>query len=344
MVSGAARPRVESYATDPALPLRDVVVAANQETLRLLRQGLVQPYLQPALSPANLPTRWFAQYRALFRLLRVEAEWHAGHGRWSDAVKSACDIAALGGKIEHGGGTICQMVGAAGYHMAAADLRRMLPYLDRGALAAALRRWPAAVAEQPPMSEVAAAELDIAAGFFAVAFAEPDWREGLSWLVDEGYTKEQVAAITPSRNAAAMAAYRARLLPVVDAPFGSVPIPEPPEDVFAAYLAQTIPAHWAIGQLELASQQVMLAELVIEAYRRDHDTLPPDLASLVPHYLATAPRDPFTGRSLVYRVTGDGYRVYSVGPNRQDDGGLKFVWPNERTAAAGYLTAAGDVW
>jgi len=337
-------PALNPYAADPALPLRDVVIAANRESLRLLRQGLGQRYYQPDLSPSNVPFPWYARYRSLFRLLQVEADWHAGHGRWSAAVESVCDLAAFGGKIEHGAGTSGQMVGALGYRLAMANLHQLMPYLDREALTVALRRWPQALAEQPLMSDVAAAELDVDNGFIEDAFTDPDWRTGLDWLVDEGYPQDRVAAITPERAAAAMAAYRPRLLAVVDQPFGSVPIPDPPDDILAAYLATTIPAHWAVHQLDLASQQAMLAILAIEAYRRDHDALPPELGRLVSGYLPTEPQDPFTGKPLIYRVTGDTYQAYSVGPNRQDDGGQPFVWPQERSDAAGYLTAVGDVW
>jgi len=31
--------------------------------------------------------------------------------------------------------------------------------------------------------------------------------------------------------------------------------------------------------------------------------------------------DPFTGKSLIYRQTPDGYKVYSVGDDKKDDGG-----------------------
>jgi hypothetical protein len=42
---------------------------------------------------------------------------------------------------------------------------------------------------------------------------------------------------------------------------------------------------------------------------------------LAPKYLAAVPNDLFSGRPLVYRPTGSGYVLYSVGPNGQDDGG-----------------------
>ena len=51
--------------------------------------------------------------------------------------------------------------------------------------------------------------------------------------------------------------------------------------------------------------------------------------SLVPDYLAAVPIDPYSGRPLVYRRTGDGYLLYSVGLDGVDDGGQRV----DRTAA-----------
>ena len=38
------------------------------------------------------------------------------------------------------------------------------------------------------------------------------------------------------------------------------------------------------------------------------------------------PLDRFTGKALVYRLKGDEYELYSLGPNGKDDGG---VWDGE---------------
>jgi hypothetical protein len=42
---------------------------------------------------------------------------------------------------------------------------------------------------------------------------------------------------------------------------------------------------------------------------------------LVPEHLERLPDDPFSGKPLVYRLTDEGFRLYSVGPNGVDDGG-----------------------
>lgn len=64
--------------------------------------------------------------------------------------------------------------------------------------------------------------------------------------------------------------------------------------------------------------------VALERYRRTHaDALPPTLDALVPQYLNSIPEDPLIGQPLRFRPVPDGYVVYSVGPDGQDDGGVQ---------------------
>lgn len=63
--------------------------------------------------------------------------------------------------------------------------------------------------------------------------------------------------------------------------------------------------------------------LAIERYRLKHEgKLPENFSVLVPEYLPAMPIDPFTGEALQYRKRDKGFIVYSVGADRQDDGGV----------------------
>jgi hypothetical protein len=64
-----------------------------------------------------------------------------------------------------------------------------------------------------------------------------------------------------------------------------------------------------------------LSALAIERFRAAHGALPSRLADLIPGDLSAIPTDPFSGHPLLYKRWPDGYSVYSVGPDRQDDGG-----------------------
>ncbi|MBL9126791.1 MAG: hypothetical protein JNL97_04050 [Verrucomicrobiales bacterium] len=67
-----------------------------------------------------------------------------------------------------------------------------------------------------------------------------------------------------------------------------------------------------------------LAEVAcaLERFRVRNGAYPERLAALVPTFLATVPNDPMSGQTPLYRRADDGgFALWSVGPNRRDDGG-----------------------
>ena len=59
----------------------------------------------------------------------------------------------------------------------------------------------------------------------------------------------------------------------------------------------------------------------LAAHRADHGSYPDSLESLAPKYSAHIPTDLFAAQPLKYTKIVDGYRLYSVGPNEQDEDG-----------------------
>jgi hypothetical protein len=73
----------------------------------------------------------------------------------------------------------------------------------------------------------------------------------------------------------------------------------------------------------LARTRVSVAALAVARYQRaHHGSLPDALQDLSSNYLSTQPIDPYTGKPLIYRQDGKSFKVYSVGINRRDDGGV----------------------
>lgn len=81
--------------------------------------------------------------------------------------------------------------------------------------------------------------------------------------------------------------------------------------------------------------RIRLAEtaLGVEAFRRAHSNrVPGALEELVPRHLASVPQDPFDGKPMRYRAYPDGYVVYSLGPDLEDNSGKPA--PKKRGAAS----------
>jgi hypothetical protein len=68
--------------------------------------------------------------------------------------------------------------------------------------------------------------------------------------------------------------------------------------------------------------RLLQLELALRMYMQQHERYPKALDELAPNTLATLPLDPFSGKPFLYRMSGNSYVLYSVGPNGIDDGGV----------------------
>lgn len=77
-----------------------------------------------------------------------------------------------------------------------------------------------------------------------------------------------------------------------------------------------------------AQLQALLATIAVMRYRQDKEHLPCELDELVKAgYLWQLPPDPYSDKSLVYKVEGENFKIYSIGDNFKDDGGKGNFYP-----------------
>lgn len=76
--------------------------------------------------------------------------------------------------------------------------------------------------------------------------------------------------------------------------------------------------------IEGVMNQIAMLNLTIGRYYAINGSLPHELSELVPNHIIRIPIDPFNDewKPFAYKVKGDGWVVYSFGPDRKDDGGL----------------------
>ena len=70
-----------------------------------------------------------------------------------------------------------------------------------------------------------------------------------------------------------------------------------------------------------AGRGLAVISVAMAGYKAQSGEYPDKLDPLVPGFLKSLPKDPFTGNAFVYRRTADGYIAYNVGDNMVDDGG-----------------------
>ncbi len=115
------------------------------------------------------------------------------------------------------------------------------------------------------------------------------------------------------------------------------------DEIWFALSKKSAPVFSFMGRrFAFVQTQVDLARLAIalERFRMARSAFPKTLAELVPDMIAALPDDIYTGKPLTYRRDDhDGFLLYSVGPNRRDDGGANdskrtdanqpdWVWPH----------------
>ncbi|UCG46999.1 MAG: M50 family metallopeptidase [Phycisphaerales bacterium] len=73
--------------------------------------------------------------------------------------------------------------------------------------------------------------------------------------------------------------------------------------------------------------RALIAVVALLRYKADYDQFPSELTMLARQgYLKELPIDPYSGRPLVYRRSGDDFILYSFGADFDDDGGTPSYW------------------
>jgi len=85
---------------------------------------------------------------------------------------------------------------------------------------------------------------------------------------------------------------------------------------------------WENSERSIMYRDAALTALALTLYHRQHQVWPQSLEELTPALIPTLPVDRFSGRTLGYRVVDGQPILYSVGADRDDDGGLEPVAGN----------------
>ncbi len=96
------------------------------------------------------------------------------------------------------------------------------------------------------------------------------------------------------------------------------------EQIAAILLRMLVPALVKVQDAAERRSQIqsnLQVAVALAAYRADLGRFPESLDALSPKYLEKIPGDLFSGKPLIYRVTEDGYLLYSVGVNEIDEEG-----------------------
>ena len=305
------------------------LVAENRGALRALRVGLNYPYQNPPLRSFNDQFPYYAKFRGLARLLAVEDQAKAGSGDWNGAINADLDAIQMGGMIPHGSPLIGDLVG-----IACQAIGRYTAWLDVAHLNAlqsetAARRLEKIETLHLPFADVLKEEKWNGQAGLMELMQKPDWRGKINDTFSDGtspvLSRNQQLRLYFVSDKTIMDNYTQYMdRDIADArqPYShrlSAPTPSDP-------LNRMLIWNFELGRFRdtqcVAGNSLLIVTLALRAYHLEHRTYPAALLALVPKYLSHIPDDPFAPSGPIqYKVTGAGYRLYSVGPDGIDDGG-----------------------
>lgn len=294
------------------LRLSRIALQKNQTLLRRVRAGLSRGIarrspLDLGVDPLN------RRLRRLDDLFSLEGEIRTADGNFNGAVSSYLDALELGVASVNGGAWEDTLNGIE--RPARQKLKELAPKLDAATLQMAAQRLQAIEQRRVPVLDLWRNEKQLTLAYYGGNL--PFWNE--KSLREDGYSSKERSQILKMtqlellnhitrRFDALMRGSAANYRTVRDTPLRSF---DPYTDKYApSPVTRSLLSYYLGNQ----TQSLLLRHAFeLEAIHRETGAYPAMFATEI---------DPFDGeKPLIYRLAGDGYLLYSIGPDTKDDGG-----------------------
>lgn len=331
-----------------------------QPALQTLRQALNFPHMRltnwNVENPMDIVFPHFPKFREFARLLFAEGEWRKQKGDIDDAIESHMTALKLVRRISSEPSFIGFLVQGDIYATTFSGLKQVLYNADASlqtyqALMNELQAWEidrdfVRALQAGRVLSIATCEWlqkkgsrrklhDISTGPLEVNLAV--WMEGRSNLIARNalrVLKYFEALITVARKGApydwkTIKQMKERWEREIDQPSWRVKLIRVElfwhENSIASYITPHPLFSFQDAASSHAMQRLAQTAVALRLYRHGHGRYPETLQELVPKYLPRVPIDPFDGKPLRYKRLQRGFKVWSVGENMKDDGGVKVI-------------------
>lgn len=334
---------------------------AAQPALKTLRQAVELPHMGltnwEVDNPAAVLFPQFSQFREFARLLSAEALWRKRNGDIDGAVDSCIVALRLIRRMGDEPSLICFLVQGAIYAVTERALWRVLSDADASPqayrqLLLELRSWDI------DRDFVRALQMERAMGISLFEWLQktplrelqaalsggtnPRWnlafflRSKQSLLAENELLMlrhyEQLIAHArkgPPYDLAALNRMsvemerRVKAIPLLPSGWGGLEVVWQPYEVAALLTLTPVFSRFDKAAQFHALQRLMQVAVAFRLYREEHGHYPDNLQALVPKYLPKVPIDPFDGKPLRYQRLAKGFKIWSIGMNRKDEGGME---------------------
>jgi hypothetical protein len=322
----------------------------NRAALELLHRGAA---VEQSRYPIDLSLGWatllphLAAVRGGAQLLSLESFFEAHRGNDEAVVRSLLGSMALSESISNEPLFISQLVRIACHQIALSSLERALSLLElRPNQLLALEEALSRIDLSPGIRKAYAGESCIGIDLFQKSTSEilslldMNSDGSTDWPLQAGLRFNKLTGIWNHDLLFFLEASK-RTRKILDLPFPERIVQS---EQLEAHLDHTRKELYFIsGQLishplnlvrkeaeVLARINAARSALAVERYRRLTGSLPENLKNLVPDILPALPQDPFDGEPVRFRRAASEYVVYSIGPDRIDQGGHPKP-PDQRT-------------
>ena len=316
-LTGAAR------AAQYSLARKRAWLARNQGAFNTFSRATKTPSLAPPRRSFRSFNRDWAKLRQLARdkVIESNARWMAGDA--DGALQSGLDDVQMGHDIRRGGGLLGSLVGIAISAIGRSVTHDTIDKLTANQAKGAARRLEKLLQTRWNYDQVLTEEKFSTQASLLETFREPKWRSP-SFLGEDSGLGDRVRLYTVSKQHIVDEVGAAYDIAIANArlPFAQKGAPLPtPSDPISALLAPSERGRLNDAR-DLAGDRVLMLRLMLRAYRLENGVYPPNLNALVPKYLGAVPADPFgAGEPMRYKLSGKDYVLWSIGPDRIDNGG-----------------------
>jgi len=327
VVTDAGKPNTD-LPFDPTPAEMRALVRANAPGFAAVRQALQSAYVGTPVRSFDDISRDIITFVEMARKIWAAGRLKSIDGAWSAAMDDYVTIIHLGETIPHGGALYSMMCGNSMQFIGRKSAWKIVSHLDAVQASANAKRLAAITATHVPFADTLREEKWTLTASLLEEFREPHWR--VDFLEHSNMPNQSPANIVQVFLVSKREVV-AHLMGDMDALIANAQLPyaaqKAPSHIPADPISAELYPHWDLVRWEdvySATQNALLeVTLALHAYQLDHGNYPATLTALVPGYLHTIPDDPFALKGLLrYRLKGQQYVLYSIGPDGKDDGGV----------------------
>jgi hypothetical protein len=297
-------------------------VARGTRSLKKIREALAMPIRHPKVRNLDEDFGFYKDFRVMALLLKQDAAVRASTADWIGAVNSDLDCIQMGIAITRGGPLRASVFGREIERLGRTGIDPLIRGLTSAECRTVAARLGQIEALRPNYSEALIEEKETALALTKDAFETRDWNDSIAEakkLNGQPFTQEEkddLANIGESEVLENLANILDEILKSAEMPYRPAkPGALRARDPWSRMTTETVTSTSYRVDYEGSRAQNLLLQKALELRAAKMETGKyPETIDL--------PNDPFSSENkLKYRLAGDSYLLYSVGPDAKDNDG-----------------------